>query len=231
MARGRWSHQESQLHINLLELKAVLLALQALCNHMQNCHIKILCDNTTAVSYIHNMGGKIFLVAAMTLPGKLNTGADKASREFHNSNTEWSLDQTAFNELKLKLGEPDVDMFASWLNHKTPLYIAWRDYPGEVAIDAFTVYWSKYNLIYCFPLFSLICKVLQFIQESKITAILVYPHWPTQFWYPHLLQLIKSLPVTIKMHKKTLTLPHQPEEVHPLFPKLQLLGCLVSGHL
>ena len=89
------------------------------------------------------------------LPGKLNTEADRASHEFHNSNTEWSLDQTAFNELKSKLGEPDVDMFASRLNHKTPHYIAWRPDPGAVAIDAFTIDWSHYNLIYCFPSFSL----------------------------------------------------------------------------
>ena len=57
VARSQWSHQGSQLYINLLELKAILLALQALGNHMQNHHIKILCDNTTAVSYIRNMGG------------------------------------------------------------------------------------------------------------------------------------------------------------------------------
>lgn len=50
VAHGRWSHQESQLHINLLELKAIFPALQALCSHMQDRHIKILCDNTTAVS-------------------------------------------------------------------------------------------------------------------------------------------------------------------------------------
>ena len=225
--------------LTFLELKAVLLALQALCNHMHNCHIKILCDNTTAVSYIRNMGGtkpsscnditrKIFMwcidrkltLSISHLPGKLNTEADKASREFHNSNTEWSLDQTAFNELKSKLGEPYVDMFASRLNHKTPHCIAWRPDPGAVALDAFAIDWSKYNLIYCFSPFSLIGKVFQFIQESIATVILVYPHWPTQFCYPHLLQLMKSPPVTIKMHKKTLTLP-----------QLQLHGCLVSSHL
>ena len=54
---GRWSYQESKFHINYLELKAILLVLQSLCNHMQCCHIKLLCDNTTAVSYICNMGG------------------------------------------------------------------------------------------------------------------------------------------------------------------------------
>ena len=251
VARGRWSHQESQLHINLLELKAILLALQALCSHMHNCHTKkILCDNTTAVSYIRNMGDtkssscndvtrEIFMwcidqkltLSISHLPGKLNTEGDKASREFHNSNTEWSLDQNAFNELKSKLGEPGVDIFASRLNHKKPHYIAWRPDPGAVAIDAFTIDWSKYNLIYCFPPFSPIGKVLQFIQESKTTAILVYPHWPTPFWYPHLLQLMKSPPVTIQIHKKTLALPHQPEEVHPMFTKLQLQGCFVSSHL
>ena len=134
---------------HLLELKAIFLALQALCNHMQNRHIKVLCDNTTAVSYIRNIGGtkscscnditrEIFMwcidrqltLSISHLPGKLNTEADKASRVFHNSNTEWSLDQTSFNELKSELGEPDVDMFASRLNHKTPHYIAWRRDPG-----------------------------------------------------------------------------------------------------
>ena len=177
------------MHINLLELKAIILALQALCNPMQNHHIKILSDNTTAVSYIRNMGGtkssscnditrEVFMwcidrkltLSISHLPGKLNTEANKASREFHNSNTEWSLDQTAFNELKLKLGEPDVDMFASRLNHKTPNYIAWRPDPGAVAIDAFTVDLSKYKLIYCFPPFSLISKVLQsYPREQNIS--------------------------------------------------------------
>ena len=54
---GRWSYQESKFHINYLELKAILLALRSLCNHIQCCHIKLLCDNTTAASYIRNMGG------------------------------------------------------------------------------------------------------------------------------------------------------------------------------
>ena len=76
-------------------------------------------SHITILIFVWCIDGKLTL-SISHLPGKLNTEADKASREFHNSNTEWSLDQTAFNELKLKLGEPDVDMFASRLNHKTP---------------------------------------------------------------------------------------------------------------
>ena len=98
---GRWSYQESKFHINYLELKAILLALQSLCNHMQCCHIKLLCDNTTDVSYIHNMGGsKSRVCNEMTreivtwcmarhltlsishLPGKLNAEADRVAAFF-----------------------------------------------------------------------------------------------------------------------------------------------------
>ena len=54
------------------------------------------------------------------LPGKINREADRAGRVFHNSNIEWSLDPSVFNELKAKWNEPDIDMFASRLNYKVP---------------------------------------------------------------------------------------------------------------
>ena len=56
MARGNWSLPESKLHINYLELKAVLLALkefQALCS---NNIVLIATDNTTVVAYINKEG-------------------------------------------------------------------------------------------------------------------------------------------------------------------------------
>ena len=192
---GRWSYQESKFHINYLELKAILLALRSLCNHIQCCHVKLLCDNTTAASYIRNMGGTksrvcnevtreiIMWCMAMPLrlsvshlPGKLNVEADRASRNFHNSNTEWSLAPSVFDELKAKWGEPDIDMIASRLNYKVSQYVAWKPDPGAITIDAFTLDWPRYKLIYCFPPFSLIGKVLQYIQGSNTTAILVIPY-------------------------------------------------------
>ena len=36
------------------------------------------------------------------LPGKLHVDADRASRIFHNSNTEWSLAPSVFDELTAK---------------------------------------------------------------------------------------------------------------------------------
>ena len=55
---GQWSPAETGQHINILELKAVFMGLQSqMCKEKQNCHIKILSDNTTTVSYLKNMGG------------------------------------------------------------------------------------------------------------------------------------------------------------------------------
>ena len=144
--------------ITYLELKATPLGLQALSSHLKNCHIKVLCDKSTAVSYIRNMRGsksrncnditrEIMMWCMETqlylsvshIPGKLDTAADKASREFQNNNTEWSLDPTIFNELTSRWGEPEIDMFASRLNHKLTSYEAWKPDPGAVAIDALTL--------------------------------------------------------------------------------------------
>ena len=237
---GRWSYQESKFHINYLELKTILLVLQSLCNHMKCCHIKLPCDNRTAVSYMGGTKSRVcnettreiimwcmarhLTLSISHLLGKLNAEVDRGV--FHNSNTEWSLAPSVFNELTATWGEPDIDMFASRLNYKVSQYVAWKPDPGAIAIDAFTLDWSRYKLIYCFPPFSLIGKVLQYIQESNTIAILVIPYCPTQFWYPHLLQLLKSQPLVIKTLKSTLTPPYHPEEVIHCTPNFNFMVVL-----
>ena len=54
---GRWNQTEAQRHINYLELLAAFYTLKSLCNDCQDVHILMQIDNTTAVSYINNMGG------------------------------------------------------------------------------------------------------------------------------------------------------------------------------
>ena len=54
MAKGVWSDSESQLHINFLELKAVLLALKKFEQQCWGQIILIATDNTTVVSYIND---------------------------------------------------------------------------------------------------------------------------------------------------------------------------------
>ena len=54
-AGGRWKFSELE-HINVLEIKAAYFALKTY-GSKNNSHIRIMIDNTTAVSYINNKGG------------------------------------------------------------------------------------------------------------------------------------------------------------------------------
>ncbi|PJE77915.1 hypothetical protein CI610_03152 [invertebrate metagenome] len=54
---GQWSAEESKHFINFLELKAIQLALLSFCKTMVDVHVAIRSDNTTAISYINNLGG------------------------------------------------------------------------------------------------------------------------------------------------------------------------------
>jgi hypothetical protein len=53
---GRWKSEEQSNHINTLKMMAIFLALKSFTAEISNNHIMILCDNTTAESYITKMG-------------------------------------------------------------------------------------------------------------------------------------------------------------------------------
>ena len=98
-ARGVWSTPESRLHINFLELKAVLLALKSFEPLCKGQIVLVATDNTTVVSYINKQGGmrsgslcallwrllswchpRKIVLRARHIPGRLNVIADKLSR-------------------------------------------------------------------------------------------------------------------------------------------------------
>ena len=53
---GRWTEAEIPDHINVLELHAAYLTLQALGVPGTNVHIRLMLDNTTVTMYINKMG-------------------------------------------------------------------------------------------------------------------------------------------------------------------------------
>ena len=243
---GRWSPEEAQLHINALELLAVFWGLKALCPSEHHCHIKVLSDNTTTVSYLRNMGGShstpcndisrdIWLwckdrdiwITPAHIPGVENIEADSASRVF-NDKTEWKLDQPVVSEIFSLFGKPDLDLFASRLNHQLSRYVSWIPDPNAVGVDAFTLDWgTQYN--YAFPPFSLISQVLQKVEEDQAEAIMIAPHWPTQSWFPKLTRLLVQTPVLLPNRPNIVHLPFNPGKEHPLGAKLLLMACHLSG--
>ena len=54
-AHGLWAEAETTYHINVLELLAVKLGLGSLLVDCRGQHIRVVSDNTTAVSYINGM--------------------------------------------------------------------------------------------------------------------------------------------------------------------------------
>ena len=53
---GRWKAEEIN-HINVLELKAILIGVQTYCKGKNYKHVRVMSDNITTVSYVNNKGG------------------------------------------------------------------------------------------------------------------------------------------------------------------------------
>ena len=164
---GHWSEVEKLSHINVLELLAIQNGLLSLCRDLENVHVEIHSDNTTAVAYINDMGGcrsmacneiarsislwahaRNIWLSALHVPGELNTVADSESRIL-NDRTEWHLDKNIFRTVcDVLVFSPDIDLFASRLNCQVPIYVAWKPDPCAVAINAFNINWSSLILSY-----------------------------------------------------------------------------------
>ena len=244
---GQWTEQESHDHINVLELRAALFALLALCKGIQNQHILIKIDNKTAICYINEMGGtksfecnkvarEIWIwcienrnwLTATYIEGKLNTEADQESRNFK-PELEWKLDENVFADVLNIFGKNyDIDLFASRINKKFKKFISWRPDPLAYHIDAFTINWENLKF-YAFPPFSLINRMLQKVKTDMAEGIVIVPKWPTAGWFPVLLSMLIDNPLVLPGMKHLLTLPQLPEMVHPLHPKMTLLACKISA--
>jgi hypothetical protein len=113
---GVWSLVQQQEQINLLEMTAVLLALQHFKTILVSKAVVLATDNTTVVAYLQNQEGtrchalfflckEIILLCLLShihlvvrhIPGTFNVLADCLYR-FHNPvNTEWELRQVVFD--------------------------------------------------------------------------------------------------------------------------------------
>ena len=244
---GNWTPEEAQHDINYFEILAVFLALKSFSNTVSGKHIKLMVDNTTAVSTTNQMGTCHSWVnnklvhqiwkwcithhiwpTVVHIPGKQNTEADKESR-LSRRETEWTLQKSLFDAATKKLCViPDVGLFASRLNYQLKPYIAYKPDPEAHAIDAFHISWQGY-IFYAFPPFSVIQRVLRKISEEKATGLLVVPNWPTQTWWPYLMSMLIDFPLILPRKDNTLYLPAHPQLLHPLHKKLQLLVCHLSG--
>ena len=240
---GLWNLQEQSLHINVLEILSILFGLKIYFSSLHHETVHIHTDNQVALFSLRAQGStkspwcnkytaKImqfmeernlhFIVSYIR--SQDNVHADTASRVYQHD-LEWSIPDEVFKTICQKWGTPDIDLFASRLNHKVPKYCSWKPDPYAFAIDAFSIDWTDFNLVYIFSPTSLITKVLKTWQDLQVSqektshnAIIVAPCWTTQPWFPVLQQLTQEPP--LQFHSDQLILHHRPQEKHRLKYKI-----------
>ena len=180
-----WSKNESANHINALELLAVKFSLMSLLHEKHNTHIKIMSDNTTAVTYINEMGvvnhisvmklqrkfgigqeSKTFWLSAAHIPGRNTVGADETSRNF--SMELMDVSEQVFQKILSHFDDLQIDLFASRLNAQLENYVSWKPDPMTKDIDAFCV--NCHNIVLCFSPIFLISRCVQKIVQEQATG-------------------------------------------------------------
>ena len=204
---GLWSQVEKQLHINVLELKVVILALQHFSKHCLKKQVLVASDNTTVVAHINKQGGTHstelcalmwrlltwcnkhqITLRARHVPGSLNVIADGLSRRNQIQHIEWSLSPQIFKQITLLWERPQIDLFATNLNTKLPTYVSPIPDPQAWVVDALNISWK--NIIgYTFPPTALLPRVVQKLLSQECRLILIAPGWPTKPWFWDLMEL------------------------------------------
>ena len=225
--QGLWSSAEQLLHINILEMRAVLKALQGF-QIPQGAAILVSTDNTTVVSYINKEGGtrshslweetkslfglviqERYTLRAVHIPGKLNVIADMLSREDQVCPTEWTLLPQVVKSIFRVWDTPHVDLFATKFNHQLPVYVSPVPDPQAWSVDALSLSWEGL-WAYLFPPHQILTKVLAKIKEQKCEVILVAPAWPAQPWFQDLIALSSDHPRRLPLNPKLLKQPRRP---------------------
>ena len=133
-----------------------------------------------------------------THSGQIQYQADRLSRILKPIQTEWSLYQSVASLIFLMIGHPNIDLFATRLNNRLPLYVSPIPDNRALAIDALSMNWDHIHG-YAFPPFHILPAVLNEIRQHPCRIVLVAPLWPQRSWFPELLQLLIPPPIKLPL--------------------------------
>ena len=245
-ASGLWLPHQKALSINMRELLAVQLGLQAFEHLIMGMSVALFCDNTTTVAYLRRSGGTFSSTLNATarevllwaesrrirlLPqfimGSSNVTADALSRPNQVIGSEWTLHQEVVDQLVHKWPAM-IDLFATSLTARLPVYFSPASDPRAAGTDALLQPWDDLQA-YAFPPIAIIRRVLLKLRSSKNCELtLIAPFWPQRDWFPDLLELLSDVPITLSGRRDLLRQPHF-HRFHQNLPMLRLTAWRLSS--
>ena len=245
-ASGLWLPHQKALSINMRELLAVQLGLQAFEHLIVDRSVALFCDNTTTVAYLRRSGGTFSSTLNSTarevllwaekrhirlLPqfimGSSNVTADALSRPNQVIGSEWTLHQEVVDQL-VHRWPAVIDLFATALTARLPVYFSPASDPRAAGTDALLQPWDDLQA-YAFPPIAIIRRVLLKLRSSKNCELtLIAPFWPQRDWFPDLLKLLSDVPITLSDRKDLLRQPHF-HRFHQNLPMLRLTAWRLSS--
>ena len=223
---GLWLPHQKALSINMRELLAVQLGLQAFEHLIVGMSVALFCDNTTTVAYLRRSGGtfssalnstarevllwaesrRIHLLSQFIM-GSSNVTADALSRPNQVIGSEWTLHQEVVDQL-VHRWPAMIDLFATSLTARLPVYFSPASDPRAAGTDALLQPWDDLQA-YTFPPIAIIRRVLLKLRSSRNCELtLIAPFWPQRDWFPDLLELLSDVPITLSDRRDLLRQPH-----------------------
>lgn len=208
---GLWTSHWVTKHINVLEMRAVFLALRQFLPRLRGHHVIVRTDSTVTAAYINRQGGlgspalcrmatqlwqwahPLFCsLRAVHVPGPLNTAADIMSRGGPHPG-EWRLHPQVVEEIWSRFGRAVVDLFASRESTHCRLFFSLRNDDPPLGWDALAHQWPQ-DLLYAFPPFTLLPPLLRRIRVDGVRLLLVAPLWPHMPWFSEIPPLLDGTP-------------------------------------
>ena len=243
---GVWTPSQMEFSINLREMMAVQKGLFEFSSLLRGKMIALFCDNVTTVAYLRRLGGTrsqvLFLktreillwVESMKITllpqfiqGSLNTRVDLLSRPNLVIGSEWTLHQEVVQDL-LHQWPAIIDLFATSLTARLPVFFAPAWEPKAAGVDAFLQPWGNLQA-YAFPPIAIIKRVLLKLRAShNCDLTLIAPFWPQREWFPDLLELLSDIPIELPKRRDLLRQPHF-HRFHENLPMLRLTAWRLSS--
>ena len=187
LKRRSVARQGKRLHINVLELKAVSLALQRFMDRCQNQTVLVAMDNSTVVASINKQGGTHS--AEMGAVNRMVTAS---------AGVQTDLSQVVHPSCRSICHSSEPQTATVHVSSPRPKCLGHRC--------------SKHKLVgltaVAYPLMALLHRMIQKIRQCNCLIIVIAPGWPGMLWFLDLVQLSTEIPLQLPVSTTLLKQSH-----------------------